>query len=113
VDTVLAVDIRGLVKRFGERTAVDAVDLRVKAGTVHGLLGPNAAGETTLLAMLFGLVPPTPGRSRCWAGHGTRRGRGSSMASPPAINGKQTMVAFDGTSFLNPLWRFDGCFNNT
>jgi ABC-2 type transport system permease protein len=33
--------------------------------------------------------------------------------SPLAINGKQTMVAFDGTSFLNPLWRFDGCFNNT
>lgn len=33
--------------------------------------------------------------------------------SPLAINGKQTMVAFDGTSFLNPLWRLDGCFNNT
>jgi ABC-2 type transport system permease protein len=32
--------------------------------------------------------------------------------SPQAINGQQTMVAFDGTSFLNPLWAFDGCFDN-
>jgi hypothetical protein len=32
---------------------------------------------------------------------------------PPAINGQRTLVAFDGTSFMNPLWEFDGCFGNT
>jgi ABC-2 type transport system ATP-binding protein len=58
---MLAVDMRGLVKRFGELVAVDTVDLHVKAGSVHGLLGPNAAGKTTLLAMLFGLVRPDAG----------------------------------------------------
>jgi ABC-2 type transport system ATP-binding protein len=61
VDAVLAVDVRGLVKRFGDRAAVDGVDLQVRTGTVHGLLGPNAAGKTTLLAMLFGLVRPDAG----------------------------------------------------
>jgi ABC-2 type transport system ATP-binding protein len=61
---MLAVDMRGLVKRFGEVVAVDAVDLRVKAGTVHGLLGPSAAGKTTLLAILFGLIRPDAGSVR-------------------------------------------------
>jgi ABC-2 type transport system ATP-binding protein len=61
---MLAVDMRGLVKRFGDVMAVDTVDLRVKAGTVHGLLGPSAAGKTTLLAMLFGLVRPDAGSVR-------------------------------------------------
>jgi hypothetical protein len=32
---------------------------------------------------------------------------------PPAVNGQRTLVAFDGTSFINPLWAFDGCFDNT
>jgi ABC-2 type transport system ATP-binding protein len=61
---MLAVDMRGLVKHFGGLVAVDTVDLHVKAGTVHGLLGPNAAGKTTLLAMLLGLVRPDAGSIR-------------------------------------------------
>jgi hypothetical protein len=31
---------------------------------------------------------------------------------PAAVNGRQTMSAFDGTSFINPVWEFDGCFDN-
>ncbi|GAB3577726.1 ABC transporter ATP-binding protein [Calidifontibacter terrae] len=50
-----AVDISGLVKRFGSHAAVDGLDLRVGAGTVHGFLGPNGAGKSTTLRVLLGL----------------------------------------------------------
>jgi ABC-2 type transport system ATP-binding protein len=48
--------------------AVSGLDLRVRAGTVHGFVGPNGAGKTTLMRMLLGLIRPT-------AGHGTVLGR--------------------------------------
>ena len=52
---------RGLVKRYGEITAVDGVDLTVERGDVFGYLGPNGAGKTTSLRMLLGLIRPTSG----------------------------------------------------
>jgi ABC-2 type transport system ATP-binding protein len=52
---------RGLVKRYGEITAVDHVDLTVERGDVFGYLGPNGAGKTTSLRMLLGLIRPTAG----------------------------------------------------
>ncbi len=51
----------GLTKRFGQQTAVDAVDLLVPAGAVYGFLGPNGSGKTTTIRMLLGLVTPTAG----------------------------------------------------
>jgi ABC-2 type transport system ATP-binding protein len=56
-----AVETAGLTKRFGDRTAVNRVDLRVLAGTAFGYLGPNGAGKTTLIRMLLGLTKPTAG----------------------------------------------------
>src|SRR5262249_60158979 len=53
-----AVQTTGLTKRFGGRVAVDRVDLRVPAGTAFGYLGPNGAGETTLIRMPLGPAPP-------------------------------------------------------
>jgi ABC-2 type transport system ATP-binding protein len=61
VTGTLAVDVRGLTKRYGERTAVDALDLRVPAGAVTGVVGPNGAGKTTTIRALLGLVRPTAG----------------------------------------------------
>jgi ABC-2 type transport system ATP-binding protein len=58
---VQPVHASGLVKRFETTRAVEGVDLTVKEGEVLGLLGPNAAGKTTLLRMLFGLVSPDAG----------------------------------------------------
>jgi ABC-2 type transport system ATP-binding protein len=57
----LAVETTGLTKRFGARTAIDAVDLRVPRGCAFGFLGPNGAGKTTTLRMLLGLVSPSAG----------------------------------------------------
>jgi len=59
--TDLALDVRGLQKRFGDVQAVEGLDLSVGAGEVHGLVGPNGAGKTTLLRILFGLVAPDEG----------------------------------------------------
>jgi daunorubicin resistance ABC transporter ATP-binding subunit len=59
--TDLAVTTEGLTKRFGELTAVDAVDLAVESGTVLSLLGPNGAGKTTIVRMLATLSKPTRG----------------------------------------------------
>ena len=57
----LAVEIRDLVKRFGDFTAVDHVSLAVKRGEIFGFLGPNGAGKSTTIRMLCGLLGPTSG----------------------------------------------------
>ncbi len=56
-----AMSLRGLTKRYGERTAVDGLTIDVPAGVVAGFVGPNGAGKTTTMAMLLGLVTPSEG----------------------------------------------------
>jgi ABC-2 type transport system ATP-binding protein len=56
-----ALETRALCKDFGDRLAVDRIDLRVAKGSVHGLLGRNGAGKTTLLRMILGLLAPDSG----------------------------------------------------
>jgi len=63
-DGALAVECEGLTYRFGEHTAVDGVDLRVRAGEVFGLLGPNGAGKTTTIRVLTTLLPAAEGNAR-------------------------------------------------
>ena len=58
------VEVRGLVKRYGDLAAVDGVDLTVETGDVFGYLGPNGAGKTTSLRMMLGLIRPTAGSVR-------------------------------------------------
>jgi oleandomycin transport system ATP-binding protein len=58
-----AIRAEGLVKRFGETTALAGVDLEVRTGTVLGLLGPNGAGKTTAVRILTTLLQPDAGRA--------------------------------------------------
>jgi ABC-2 type transport system ATP-binding protein len=58
------VETEALTKRFGERTVVDRVDLRVPRGVAFGYLGPNGAGKTTLIRVLLGLTPASSGSMR-------------------------------------------------
>ena len=65
----LAVDARGLVKRYGGRTpklALDGIDLQIPRGSIFGLLGPNGAGKSTFINILAGLVIKSAGRVAIW-----------------------------------------------
>src|SRR5271155_553328 len=58
------IEVENLTKRFGDFTAVDALNFSVGHGEVFGLLGPNGAGKSTLIRMMTTLVPPTSGTAR-------------------------------------------------
>jgi ABC-type multidrug transport system ATPase subunit len=57
----VAIRLTKVTKRFGPKTAVDGVTLKVKAGQVYGLIGPNGAGKTTTFSMMAGFLQPTEG----------------------------------------------------
>jgi len=61
LDTLSALELHGLVKRFDQKLAVDSIDLAVPAGSFYGLVGPNGAGKTTTLSMATGLLRPDAG----------------------------------------------------
>jgi ABC-2 type transport system ATP-binding protein len=58
---VPAIDVRAIVKKFGDFTAVNGITFTVDEGEIFGLLGPNGAGKSTLIRMLTTLLPPTAG----------------------------------------------------
>jgi lipooligosaccharide transport system ATP-binding protein len=60
----MIIEARGVVKRFGDRVAVDGIDLDVPRGACFGLLGPNGAGKTTTLRMIYGVSRPSAGTIR-------------------------------------------------
>ena len=64
-ETDFAIDVRGLTKRFGDRTVVEDVAIRVRRGEICGFLGPNGSGKTTTIRMLCGLLEPDAGEGQC------------------------------------------------
>jgi ABC-2 type transport system ATP-binding protein len=55
------IDVRGLTKRFGDKTVVDGLDMQVRRGEIYGFLGPNGSGKTTSIRMICGLLTPDAG----------------------------------------------------
>src|SRR6188768_4260398 len=65
MDGELAIDVRGMTKRFGNRTVVDDIALQVRTGEIYGFLGPNGSGKTTFIRMLCGLLRADAGSGTC------------------------------------------------
>ena len=63
-----SISVEGLIKRFGQTTALDGLDLTVAQGEVHGFLGPNGAGKTTTIRILLGLQRADGGTVRLLGG---------------------------------------------
>lgn len=63
------IDVRGLSKRFGDKTVVDQLDLQVKPGEIFGFLGPNGSGKTTSIRMMCGLLTPDAGEGHTLGHH--------------------------------------------
>jgi len=75
----IVIEVRDLVRKFGNFTAVNHISFAVRCGEIYGLLGPNGAGKTTTFRMLCGLLSATSGTLRV-AGFDLRRARASARA---------------------------------
>ncbi len=74
-DATPQVELRQVTKRFGDRFAVDAIDLTLRPGQVFAFLGPNGAGKTTTMKMTTGLLRPDSGEIRVCGQDMVRNGR--------------------------------------
>jgi ABC-2 type transport system ATP-binding protein len=105
-----ACEINGLVKRFGPKTAVDQLSLRVPSGMLYGFLGVNGAGKTTTLRMISGLIRPDAGEIRVTgidAVAEPRRARQPLAYIPddPVLYGK--LNPMEHLEFVSALWGVD------
>jgi ABC-2 type transport system ATP-binding protein len=93
----LVLEARGLSKRFGDKLALDGLELALDAGRVHAVIGPNGAGKSTLFHILLGFLPATAGEARV-LGRDSRQLR-------PADRGRIGLVSEDHA--LPPWLRVD------
>jgi ABC-2 type transport system ATP-binding protein len=99
----LAIEARGLVKRFDGQFAVNGVDLAVPEGAIYGILGPNGAGKTTTLRMLLGIIDPDEGERRVF-GHANPHEIGRLIGYLPEERGLYpSMKSVDAIAFMGAL----------
>jgi ABC-2 type transport system ATP-binding protein len=99
----MAIEARGLVKRFDGTLAVDGVDLAVPEGAIYGILGPNGAGKTTALRMILGIIEPDSGTRRV-LGHERPQDIARLIGYLPEERGLYpSMKAYDAIAFMGAL----------
>ena len=99
----LAIEARGIVKRFDGFAAVDGVDLFVPEGSIYGILGPNGAGKTTTLRMLLGIIDPDSGIRRV-LGHDRPHEIAHAIGYLPEERGLYpAMKAYEAIAFIGAL----------
>jgi ABC-2 type transport system ATP-binding protein len=105
------VEVRGLVKRFGDLAAVDDVTFTIEQGEVFGLLGPNGAGKTTTISMVSCLIDPTGGTITV-DGHEVATAPGAVKAAlgvvPQEIALYPTLTAAENLSFWGQMYGLSG-----
>lgn len=102
-DRPLAIEARGLVKRFDGFAAVDGVDLAVPEGAIYGILGPNGAGKTTSLRMLLGIIDPDDGYRRVLGAERPHDVAHAIGYLPEERGLYPTMKAYEAIAFLGAL----------
>jgi ABC-2 type transport system ATP-binding protein len=112
----LALETRGLQKRYGHRTALAGLDLSVPSGVVYGFLGPNGAGKTTTMRLLTGLIHPDAGTIEVLGRPFGRRDRrhlfdvGALIESPsfyPYLSARENLRALAAVGAPTPSRRVD------
>jgi len=99
----LAIEAKGLVKRFDGTLAVAGVDLAVPEGSIYGILGPNGAGKTTTLRMLLGIIDPDSGERRV-LGHANPQHIARQVGYLPEERGLYpSMKAYEAIAFMGAL----------
>ena len=99
----LAIEARGLVKRFDGILAVDGVDISVPEGSIFGILGPNGAGKTTTLRMLLGIIDPDEG-TRTLLGNDRPYDVARAIGYLPEERGLySSMKAYEAIAFMGAL----------
>ena len=99
----LAVEARGLVKRFDGTLAVAGIDLTIPEGAIYGVLGPNGAGKTTMLRMLLGIIDPDEGTRRL-LGHERPQDIARLIGYLPEERGLYpSMKAYEAIAFMGAL----------
>ncbi|MCB1471039.1 MAG: sugar ABC transporter ATP-binding protein, partial [Rhizobiaceae bacterium] len=114
--TPLAVEMSGIHKSFGGISALKGVDLAVRPGSIHALVGENGAGKSTLLKILQGVISPDGGEIRV---HGTALGQHAPEASRAAGLGMifqelslvPTLTVAENIFLNRELLRFTGTIN--
>jgi branched-chain amino acid transport system ATP-binding protein len=89
----LILETRGLTKEFRGFTAVQAVDLKIRRGTIHALIGPNGAGKTTVFNLLTKFLEPTAGRI-IYDGHDITTARPADIARRGMVRSFQISAVF-------------------
>ncbi|HCC47763.1 MAG TPA: ABC transporter [Elusimicrobia bacterium] len=102
-----ALDIKGLSKAFGEKRAVDQLDLAIPAGEFHALLGPNGAGKTTTLRMVAGLLRSDAGSVSVFGHDISQKATAAKsvtafLPDDPLLYGKLTPLEY--LEFVAGLW---------
>jgi ABC-2 type transport system ATP-binding protein len=99
----LAIEARGLVKRFDGTLAVDVLDLAVPEGAIYGIHGPNGAGKTTMLRILLGIIDPDAGVRRV-LGHERPQDIARLIGYLPEERGLYpSMKAYEAIAFMGAL----------
>ena len=106
-DREVVIEVRDLVRRFGNFTAVDKTSFDVRRGEVFGLLGPNGAGKTTTFRMLCGLLPATSGHLRV-AGENLRTAPAHARARVGYVSQKFSL--YGNLSVIENLRFFGGVY---